>query len=194
MTSSIHFMRHFSLVGKFSDYNQLTFEELRNLWLDIWEYHIDQEFKYLNDYDLSLPCYTSEQLRTYETASKIGFTSIHQKKYLDELHFDLSNIITQEEFKEWWLKSVRNKFWQSFFARNPAIESSESVMQRLEEMIVDFRKNPEQNIIAITHWFLIQLIECFLIKKVDFRNISYKEFLNLDIAPLQFGEKIKIEF
>ncbi len=194
MTSATHFMRHFSLVGKFSDYNQLTFEELRNLWLDIWEYHIDQEFKYLNDYDLSLTCYTSEQLRTYETARKIGFTSIHKKNYLNELHFDLSDIITQVEFTEWWLKSVRNKFWQSFFARNPAIESPELVLQRLGEMIVDFRKNPEQDIVVITHWFLIQLIECFFSKKVDFRNISFEEFLNLDIVPLQFGEKIKIEF
>lgn len=194
MKHTILFMRHFSLAWKYSDYNQLSFEELRNLWLCIWEYHINTEIKYPNNFDISLPCYTSCQSRTYETAQVLGFKSIHKMGCLRELYFDLWLLMTEKNNSEWgMLKNVRIALWKWFFARNPGVESPESVMIRIKKMLREIKQNSERNIAIITHWFFLQLVQCFLIKKIDFRNITYEDFINLNIEPIHFWEKFIID-
>lgn len=195
MQHNILFLRHNRLSWKYSDYLALSFTELRSLGLNIGIYSIQEEMSldcHLN-IDKYTGCFTSTQKRTIETAHSLWFSHIENRKYLDEIYFDLAELMTEEEYRIWgWLPSVRIALWKSFFERKKWVESPESVMGRIQLLLTEVKDNAQNNSIMVTHGFFLQMIRCFLIKWIDFTKISYDEFLHLEIPPVGYLEHFQV--
>lgn len=188
---NIRFLRHFPLEWRFADYNKLTFQELRQLGM-YRDHHINSPVTNIPSINVDTPCFTSFQPRTLETAEMIGLRSIKQMDCLRELYFDLSLLMTEEEYKLWWLQSVRNALWQWFFSRKNGVESPELVMNRIEVFYSEIMNFSGENIVVISHWFFLQLLKCFLEYENDFRNMSHGDFIGLWIKPIVYWEWFEI--
>lgn len=195
MLYNIIFMRHGCLAGRYHDYNKLTYSELRNLWLNIGNYSIDKTKKMISEIDFweIKICITSLQQRTIETAHMMWLSSIIKTESISEIYFDLSELITEEEYKVTWLAGVRVALWKSFFERKPWVESPEALMERILSFVAKIAQLNVQNIAVIWHWFYLQMIKCFLVEWVDFTKISYEDFLHLEIKPISYLESFEVK-
>lgn len=195
MQHKICFARHWHLEWRYSDYNCLSFEDMRDLWINKYPYSINiSDIPHdVGSFWKSDLCYTSFQNRAIETANSLWFSLPRKVVFLDEIHFDLFVLMTAEEYNnKWWLSFIRTALWQAFFGRRTWIESPESVMGRIQSFIAEISQLNEQNIMAISHWFYLQMVKCFFLKWVDFTKISYDEFLNLDIKPIGYLENFEV--
>jgi len=174
MQHKILFIRHNRLAWKYSDYNSLSFFELRELWLNIGIYGIKKDNPIISlDTNWYQKCLTSSKKRTIETAELVWYTQIESREYLDEICFDLAELMTEDEYISWeWLPSVRIALWKSFFERRKWVESPESVMERIQLLLLELANSSEKNIIIISHGFFLQMVRCFLLGWVDFTKIS----------------------
>lgn len=197
MHQRIHFFRHGVLEWKYADYNQLTFEELTELGRKSISPGIDrkkseEKIDRTRNLVIDLACVSSQE-RTHESAKLFWATNLRVLWCLDEIYFDLSQLMTEEEYIFWgWLPSVRAALWKSFFERKPWIEPPESVMERIQFFVSEISLLKEQNVTVISHWFFLQMVKCCLEKWVDFTKISYAEFLNLEIGPVGYLESFEV--
>lgn len=195
MPHKVFFARHWHLEWKYMDYNNLSFEEMRDLWQNTYSYSIDaitipEGSQILRGSDM---CYTSFQNRAVGTSEALWFVSQKKTDSLNEIFFDLFQLMTKQEYISWGkLASVRIVLWKSFFDRRSWVESPESVMERIQSFVSEVSLLKEQNITAISHWFFLQMVKCFLLKWVDFTKISYEEFLNLGIGPIGYLESFEV--
>ncbi len=196
--SSINFYRHGILSGEYSDYGKLTFPELTDLGTKCISPEIDiKKSENIIDRTQSLVidiAYVSPQIRTHQSALLIWGTKLKLLWCLDEIYFDLAELMTEEEYILWgWLPSVRIALWKSFFERRKWIETPESVMERIWLLLSELENTSERDIIIVTHGFFLQMVRCFLIEWVDFTKISYDDFLKLGIKPIWYLEGFEIQ-
>ncbi len=187
------FLRHGYLLWKYRDYNNLSFHELRDLGLNIGMYTVDQDQKkdtLVWSYDI---CLTSQQKRTIETAYMLWFLEPIQREFLTEIHFDLAQLMNEEEYSSGeWLSVIRKVLWKSFFNRNPGVESPESVMYRIQLLLSYLRNHQERDVLIISHWFFLQMVKCLLLNWIDFTKIKYEEFIKYEISPLSYLDGFEI--
>jgi hypothetical protein len=195
MQHKILFIRHNRLAWKYENYNTLSFSELRELWLNMGIYTIirDNISSSLNT-SWYQKCFTSSQIRTIETAELLWYSQVENRKFLDEIYFDLAELMTEEEYILWgWLPSVRIALWKSFFERRKWVETPELVMKKIRLLLSELENTSERDIIVVTHGFFLQMVRCFLGEWVDFTKISYDDFLKLDIKPIWYLEGFEIQ-
>ncbi len=191
---NIRFIRHNRLAWKYYDYNHLSFSELRNLGMNLWEYHITSEKPQYSfdreEYDI---CFTSTQTRTIETAAMLWFSLPFQRRELGEIYFDLNQIMDEKIFQTSWFSSVRTVVWESFFQRRIGIETPESVLMRIKNFVQELQATNHTDIFVVSHGFLLQLIYCLLILDADFTQISYEDFVALNIQPISYLEGFEVK-
>lgn len=192
------FIRHNKLVSPFNDYNKLNFQDLIDLSnqsinpMISSKYEINDLIKKIHNTKIDL-VYTSKINRTKETAKILWYDSFVEIKELDEIVFDINTLINFEEYKHFWLEVVRKKLWKKIFSKKYGVENIKDIDKRLEKITEIIKNNPERNILFISHGFLIILIYIKIFKAKSLLEISYDEFINLNIQPIDYLNWFYIE-
>lgn len=185
------FIRHNKLEPPFDDYNKLKFQDLIDLSNQSINPMISNNYKN-NDLLRKISntkidfIYTSKINRTKETAKILWYNNFIEIKELNEIIFDINKLINFEEYKQFWLGVVREKLWKNLFLKKDWVENIKNLEIRLEKITEIIRNNNKKNILFISHWFLIILIYIKIFKNKSLLEISYDEFISLNIQPIDY--------
>ena len=169
----IIFLRHNRLLAPFDNYNNLDYKKLISLWKQELSPPVCRIIPKNNIltrlHQLKSPTiYTSTSLRTQQTAEILWFDNSIQSKCLDEIYFDVSTLISSEEYKSQGLSILREKLWKDFFSSHQkSSEKSENVSNRIIQ-IENIIHSTCWDIIFISHWFFLNLI---FLKLILHKNI-----------------------
>lgn len=130
---------------------------------------LDKSKIYLKDYTID-KVYTSELLRSKETAEYLGFTNFIEDKRLNEMDFgDFKGkkfSDTKKDFKEFYEKKELNPYSINY----PGGESVKDVIKRLDNFINDVAKN-KGTILCVSHGIAIRSALFTVLKDIsNFEN------------------------
>lgn len=200
MKQTVLFVRHGRLVPPYDDYDRLSFAELRSLALQTVDPGIEIDRAYLdlnllkNQTELHLfeAIMISDSKRTSETADIINDKlPVIQTSCLNEILFDLSKLVTEDEFAQNGLVSVREGLFEALLEGKNK-ESLEQVWQRLKELDGMIRKRGFQSIICVTHGFLMRFVQMYYLHKVRQPGEVTKRGI-LSAKNLDYLEGVEIE-
>jgi len=191
----ITFLRHNKLEKPFDDYNKLSYINLINLSNQTISPSISKEIKntkYIKNilnqkFD---KIYNSEQKRTIETVNLLWY-NWKSIKLLNEIYFDIKEIITEDEYNKYWLKLIRKRLWDFIFLWKDWVESLNNLIKRIDLFINECKKSKYKNVLVVTHWFLLVLIKLRL-EGIDFNNIDNCE--SLDLSPIEYLDWFNINY
>lgn len=179
------FIRHASLIPPYNNYELLDYNLLAGLsrrvinpWIDRIA-NVEKAQMIREQIDPSdTMILTSEAIRTQESAELIFWenTPYIVKKELNEIPFDLTKLCTPEEFRQTWMKSVRKAFFESI-VDGTSLELLASIHQRILGLEEFLRSQNEENIIVITHGWLMRFLYAHFVLRRDIYEISVEEYL-----------------
>lgn len=183
-------IRHNKLIKPFDDYNKLCFNDLINLSNQTINPKISDLFiennliTILKSKKIDL-VYTSQINRTQETAKLLWYNKFIILKELNEIFFDINMLISEADYKKYWLIIVREKLWENLFLRENWVEDILKITKRLDKIISLLESNSDKNILIISHWFLLILLK-LRINKIDLLTLKLEDFQKLKIFPINY--------
>ena len=104
--------------------------------------------------------YCSPRKRAIESASLTGKEIIVLKE-LNEIVFDLSNLVSEEEYIKLGSNLVRERFINSF-VDDTLMESRSEIKKRVESLIQKIKKLSDREYLFISHSFFMKILETYL--------------------------------
>lgn len=188
----ITFLRHGSLLPPFDDYNSLSLDELTRLARQKIDPSIDPskidsrlvgaDF-FERKYD---ELFVSSSRRTHDTAielgKKIDLPRIIELKELNEILFDPSQLVTEQEYEREKLAAIRRKLFESL-AKDSNIEPGKKVIERLISLDKTFHSSDAESVLVITHGFFMRYLDIFYRQKSHiFNEKALNQAVNYDYA------------
>jgi hypothetical protein len=114
---------------------------------------------------ISSPIYCSNLLRGKQSA-KIFAAGLNISKIIDiaelnEVLFDLTQLVSKEEFESEGSTLVRKRFIESFID-NALLESRDAIELRIKNIFRILSDLPENNYLLISHSFFMKLLQIYL--------------------------------
>lgn len=197
----IIFLRHNILKPPFHDYNNLDFQSLIALWKGEISPDIDNCFSsnVLVSEALSLSnplVYTSESNRTQQTAEMLDFDIKEKLPCLNEIKFNVSDFMSENQYNLYWLSFLRKQLWISFFSDNGHTDSKMMIHNKINSIrdIIEDKKN--HDIIFFSHWFFIILAYLSLVKNINIFDIKTEKDIDTiikDLTPVKYLSGFIIE-
>lgn len=186
----ITFLRHGSLLNPFHDYNKLSLHELSQLARQEADPLVDasninegmcEKDYLLKKYDV---LYVSESQRTSDTADELSkIISLPPKiklKELNEIVFDPSKLVTENEYQNEKLAAIRKSLFKAL-TNNSNIETGEEVVQRIKKLGKILKKTQADTVLVITHGFFMRYLDIFYRQKSqDFSVDALNQAINYD--------------
>lgn len=114
---------------------------------------------------ISSPIFCSSLKRGCQTgeavSQELGVSLIKQLSELNEIKFDLRQLLSEEEFNELGSDLVRKRFIEAFIS-DSLFESRDQIKQRMDYIINMMRELPEGNYLLISHSFFMKLLQVYL--------------------------------
>lgn len=138
------------------------------------------------------PIYCSSLKRGQETAAcfgkKMGVTKIFQTPHLNEVLFDLKNLVSEEEYRSLGSNLVRKQFIQAFI-EDRLLESRSNLEKRINFLFEDLNKLKGGNYLLISHSFFMKILQVYL---KDGQLFNHPEILKVNFdyqqKTFEFGE------
>ena len=186
----VTFIRHAKLEKEFSDYSKLPYNIFCDLAKGSIQPSIDsveakRNLEKINqkiDFQKFDKIFSANSKRAQQTAVLIANTYhisiVEYLNELSELHFDPAQLITESEFKDTGLKTVREKFQRLILGQDSKtnVKMINAKLKMINEILL---KEKSQNILCITHGFFMHFIKLYFDKTTD---LNQKEILNIDIS------------
>lgn len=102
--------------------------------------------------------FCSSAQRSISTARQFGYKNIRTSNLLNEVLFDLSNLVSQAEFDKYGSELVRRKFIDAFID-NSLIESRYQLQHRIYALINLLKSYPYDEYICFSHSFFMKILE-----------------------------------
>lgn len=185
----IMFLRHAKLAVPFNDYNKLTFAQICQLGMADIDPSINKKgsAKQMNNLKKSLAktevIYRSSSLRSEQTAELIkNFLNrnipILENKNLNEIYFNLSLLMTREEFIKNRMLAIRKSIFRGMRS-GQGVESLERVIGKIRDLEKQLMASKNQYILCITHSFFMRVLRVYFLEDmVDSRRISELKLMN----------------
>lgn len=138
--------------------------------------------------------YCSSLRRAVESAKKYN-NVYHTTSDLKEVLFDLSDLITENDFVSYGSKLVRQRFIERFIT-NSLLESRESIFLRIESLQKLLTNTESKTILLVSHSFFMKILEAFFTtqcKIVDHPELI-KNFILPDQKTYEFGKGFDFNF
>ncbi len=175
MNKSVLLVRHGRLAAPFDDYDRLSYDQLNQLSLGVVDPGIDREkalvplqlLKQRSDWSSFEAVLVSESKRTRETAEIIcPHLPVIKTSSLNEIIFDLSQLVMEEQFRAEGLPAVRVALFTALL-EGKNVERLENVFRRVEELEKLIRESGFRSVICVTHGFLMRFLQLYFLRKVD---------------------------
>jgi broad specificity phosphatase PhoE len=194
---TINFLRHYHLQPPYDNYDKLSYQQLQDLGLEKVSPSIQdfdqQTINFINTLKAEKPelILHTPSIRSQQTAEQIiehlDPSIPHQATLLlHEIPFDLSKLITKEQFKKDGLSQLRSSFYSSL-ANDHTEESFTDLYQRLMSLKQYLHSLPQQNIISISHGFFLVTAKLFFEN-----NLSRESLINLKPIKIDYLSGFKI--
>lgn len=182
------FIRHGLLEEPYRDYSKLSLEQLTALGKQEVDPHIAPIVEYKGPSLENVECvYIAESTRCKETADAvmkdIPLVEVHADKLFNEVPFDLSKLVTQQEFDEHKMAIVRQRIFDSIIHGKEGVESLESIYQRtiaIEQLLAGVSC---EHILCVTHGFLMRFLDMHFRLKRDLHTFTVEEIISQPNYP-----------
>lgn len=112
---------------------------------------------------------------------------------LDEVRFDLSKMVTSEEYEQYGSNLVRTRFVEAF-EKDELKEKRKEIKARVEGVLKLLKSVPEEKILLVSHSFFMKVLEVYLLHRDLFEKPQLlKECFNTDKKTYNFGEGFDFE-
>lgn len=189
---NILFLQHYKMKFPFDHWTNMSYGESVRLSRgeasigindDVYEYfNLNYTNKDFAQYDAIL---TSPVLRAKETAqflktNVLPLVPILVNKNLTEVTWDLSSFLTEEVYEKSRTKGSYDIGTQRIdaFINGTALTTLKEVDERIRELRSDLLKLKHENIICITHSFLMKVLYLYFIKGLNGSSIKSIDFLS----------------
>ncbi len=107
---------------------------------------------------------------------------------LNEIRFDLHNLVTENEFEEFGSSLVRERFIM-MFEENGLLERRDEIQYRIERLMMLLKNNPEGKYLLVSHSFFMKLLETYLHEPDLFEHPELlKRTFDNKMKTYEFGE------
>lgn len=104
--------------------------------------------------------YCSNLKRGIETAKSMS-KEYKETSLLNEVLFDLSKLVTKEEFEKYGSDKVRLKFIEHFI-QDRLLEKKSTIKSRILRLLSKLNKLPDGGYLLISHSFLMKILEVYI--------------------------------
>jgi len=130
----------------------------------------------------------SPLLRAKETAQTSGAENLEQVKDLAEVRFELSKLLSREEYLQYGSNLVRERFLNAFEADLLA-ESRDELHDRVKRVVRLFKSKPDGVYAAVSHSFFMKILQGFFVSGDMFEKpLLLRRYLNPAEKTYNFGE------
>jgi broad specificity phosphatase PhoE len=131
--------------------------------------------------------FCSSLKRGIQSAKRYSNTKIEKLSLLDEISFDLTQLLSKEEYKRFGSNLVRQRFVEAFVTDN-LDESRKSLKSRIKILIKKLEELPEGDYLLVSHSFFMKIVEVFLKEDSLFDNPDLvRKHFNTDNKTYEFG-------
>jgi broad specificity phosphatase PhoE len=188
MNKSVLLVRHGRMAVPFDNYDRLDYGQLNQLSLRKVDPSIDRAMaiadlellKKKSDLGPFEVIMVSESRRTRETARIIDRDlPIVRTSYLNEILFDLSQLVPEQRFRQEGMASVRLALFTALLDGSN-VEKLENVFRRLEGLDQLIRESEFQSIMCVTHGFLMRFLQLYFLKSHEWpQNVTIQNLLEV---------------
>ena len=137
--------------------------------------------------DVRVLCSPRKRARDSVMGGKVETTHL-----LDEVMFDLSELVGEEEYVRCGSNLVRRRFVKAF-ENDELGEKRVEVKTRMERLLRRLKKEPGE-VLLVSHSFFMKILEIYLShKKLFERPKILREYFNTDKKTYNFGEGFDFE-
>lgn len=136
--------------------------------------------------------YCSGLRRGKETAKLLkkhfGVEKVNILPKLNEIVFDLEDLLTKDEYQQYGSDLMRKRFIESF-AKDCLVEKRKQIKRRMDELIIAVGIQKEENILLVSHSFFMKILQVYLKDGELFdKPKKLEKFFNMNQKTFEFGE------
>lgn len=135
---------------------------------------------------------TSCSLRSKQTALALGYTITSKKRFLNEVVFDLTKLLTQSEFELHGSCLVRERFAEAF-THDLLVEKRHHIQERMNA-IIECMKEFDEDTTYFSHSFTMKIFEAYVDTNFKLFNNPelIKNYLHRDRLTYPYGKGIRL--